>query len=435
MRKALALSLILYVTGLEAVLGSVASLRTSLISASAQAQEYFSDGRFSSEQLDNLLAPIALYPDPLLAQVLLAATFVDQVDEAARWVRAYNDPGAIDNQPWDISVKAVAHYPSVLYMMSDRIDWTIALGQAYVNQSTDVMASVQHLRAMAYSAGNLTSNQQQEVLVERDYIQVVPFQSRVIYVPAYDPDIVYVRRNPHFGLYPATVISFGPAFPIGAWLNRDCDWGRRRIYYHGWRGRGWIARSLPVINVTDVYVNNNHTNIQINRNIVRQRVNYNDLDRYSSVHREVNYKNLGRGSRGGPGNPNASNKIIWRNADVNGSRNHSYRGRPPVEQRATREEKSPRSREEKSPRAKAHSLLPPVPQSQPPQAAPPAPQPPPRDVRQPPRSAFGGSRNFDPHATSERGKVSRARVHQRAPSPPAKPPRRQGERERVKSEG
>jgi hypothetical protein len=103
---------------------------------------------YSAPQLDNLLAPVALYPDALLAQVLVAATFPDQINEAARWVRG-NGPNGLDNQWWDLSVRAVAHYPTVLNMMSNRIDWTTSLGQAYVMQSTDVMVAVQRLRSMA----------------------------------------------------------------------------------------------------------------------------------------------------------------------------------------------------------------------------------------------------------------------------------------------
>ncbi|MBI2360668.1 MAG: DUF3300 domain-containing protein [Deltaproteobacteria bacterium] len=429
MRKTLALALVFCV----ALLGLVANSRIPPVTATAQAQEYFSDEWLSPKQLDNLLAPIALYPDPLLAQVLVAATFVDQVDEAARWMRVYNDPGAIDNQPWDVSVKAVAHYPSVLYMMNDRIDWTIALGQAYVNQSTDVMASVQRLRAMAYSAGNLASTPQQEVIVEREYIYIVPFQPRVIYVPAYDPSIVYVRRSFYFDPYPATVITFGPAFPIGAWLNRDCDWGRRRIYYHGWQGRGWIARSRPVIHVTNVYVHNNHTNIQINRNIVRRRVNYAKLNGYASVHRDVNYNHPGRGNRGGPGEPNAGSKIIRRDAGISGPWSDTRRGRPPFEQQAGREEKLPPTREKKSPQAPEKKSSPAkmrpqlTPPSPPADTARPAPQPPPRD-RRPIHITSAGNRISDPRATSEAGQVRRAPVHQPAPSPPAKALKQQGER-------
>src|SRR6202041_1268544 len=103
---------------------------------------------FSPEQLDNLLSPIALYPDPLLAQLFVAATFPDQVEEAARYVRA-NGQNGVDDQNWDVSVRAVAHYPTVVGMMADKIDWTTSVGQAYVNQSTDVATSVQRLRHLA----------------------------------------------------------------------------------------------------------------------------------------------------------------------------------------------------------------------------------------------------------------------------------------------
>src|SRR5258708_31986650 len=110
---------------------------------------------FSQEQLENLLAPIALYPDPLLAQVLLAATFPDQIDEAARAIRAYGPRYDIDGTDWDTSVKAVAHYPTVLSMMADKIDWTTSLGQAYVEQSTDLLEAGQALRPGPHAAGAL----------------------------------------------------------------------------------------------------------------------------------------------------------------------------------------------------------------------------------------------------------------------------------------
>src|SRR5580698_8570509 len=117
-----------------------------------EAQDDTSVQPFTPEQLDNLLAPIALYPDPLLAQILLAATFPDQVDEAARFCRGGANPDDIDTQAWDVSVKALAHYPTVLYMMADSLDWTTAMGQAYVNQTGDVMASIQRLRQEARNA-------------------------------------------------------------------------------------------------------------------------------------------------------------------------------------------------------------------------------------------------------------------------------------------
>jgi hypothetical protein len=123
MRQALASLLIFSITSIQVFAGAAPGQR-------AQDQYYESDYQvvFTSEQLDNLLAPIALYPDPLLAQVLVAATFPDQIDEAARSMRAYGHYD-IDDADWNVSVKAVAHYPSVLAMMADKIDWTPRLGR------------------------------------------------------------------------------------------------------------------------------------------------------------------------------------------------------------------------------------------------------------------------------------------------------------------
>src|ERR1700691_1015945 len=156
-----------------------------------RAQDDSSFQSFSPDQLDDLLAPIALYPDPLLAQILLAATFPDQVDEAARFCRGGANPDDIDTQPWDVSVKAVAHYPTVLYMMADGLDWTTALGQAYVNQAADVMASVQRLRQEARNAGNLVTTPQQDVEMDDGDIEIWPAEAQDLYLPVYDPGLVF----------------------------------------------------------------------------------------------------------------------------------------------------------------------------------------------------------------------------------------------------
>ncbi len=255
---------------------------------------------FSRDQLDNLVSPVALYPDPLLAQLFVAATFPDQVEEAARFVRA-NGPDGVDEQDWDVSVRAIAHYPTVIGMMADKIDWTTSLGQAYVNQSTDVAFSVQHLRRLARTAGNLQSSDQQEVLEHDNYIAITPYQPEYIYVPVYDPRIIYYRR-PYYG--PA--ITFGVGFPIGAWLNLDFHWGYGGgwggLYYTGWRSEGWgsgcwncgwIGRSRGRVSFqNNVYVNNRYNNISVNRNVINRSVNANNLNRYNSVHRNVGYNNV-----------------------------------------------------------------------------------------------------------------------------------------------
>ncbi|MGE5304885.1 MAG: DUF3300 domain-containing protein [Alphaproteobacteria bacterium] len=457
MKQLLAVSLGITFEAFALLAGWGGTSRELLATAAAQAQEYPSSETFSPEQLDNLLAPIALYPDPLLAQVLLAATFVDQVDEAARWMRAHNDTSAIDDQSWDVSVKAVAHYPSVLYMMSDQIDWTTSVGQAYVYQSTDVMKSIQRLRALAHSAGNLVTNEWQQVEVDADYISIVPAQPRYIYVPTYDPYIVYFGPTAYFGLYPATVFFFGPPFPIGAWLNYDCDWHRHRIYYHGWHGRGWIARSRPIIHITNIYVNSRYANIQVNRNIIHRHVNYINLNRYSSVHRDVNYNNLIRDKRADIGKADAGNKIIRRNLDVTDPRLDAYHGRAPVP--AAREKRPPPAQtkpqpvppspaptrppqivrpapQPQEPTAREKGLPPPQTRPQPVQPSPaparppqvvrPVPQQAPRDIQRPPQTVFGGSGSVvDPRAASQRGQESRSRVSQPSAGPttaPARPP-------------
>ena len=257
---------------------------------------------FTEKQLDNLVAPIALYPDPLLAQVLVAATFPDQIEEAAQWVRA-NGTANIDEQPWDVSVKAVSHYPSALNMMADKIDWTATLGQAYAYQSTDVMIAVQRMRALAASHGNLVSTDQQQVVYENNHYVIAPSQPRVIYVPVYDPIVVYSRPIFHLGMR-TRYWSFGIGFPIGVWLNYDCDWGRRVVYYHGWHhnfhhyGGGWRARSRPFIQITNIYVNNRYTNVYVNRDVKYRKVDYRRVDRYARVHRDSRFEGR-RGFDGG----------------------------------------------------------------------------------------------------------------------------------------
>jgi hypothetical protein len=219
---------------------------------------------FNADELDDMLAPVALYPDPLLAQMLPAATFIDQVDEAARYVGQYGNSADVDDQPWDVSVRAVAHYPDVLFMMDQKYDWTVSLGQAFVNQEDDVFDSIQRLRAQALAEGNLVSTPQQQVIDEDGIISIVPVEPEVIYVPQYDPTEVYFEP-PAYGF-----ITFGVGLPIGVWLNRDCDWHGHRIHYHGWQGGGWIGRFRPHIHDRrNLYINDRYSVIDVNRKVTR----------------------------------------------------------------------------------------------------------------------------------------------------------------------
>lgn len=240
------------------VLGVIAAPAVSTLGAQDPQQPYNQTAAFTADQLDNLVAPVALYPDPLLAQVLLAATFPDQVRDAAQYVRA-NGSNGIDEQYWDVSVKAVAHYPTVLNLMDQRIDWTTQLGQAYAQQSSDVMASVQHMRALAQQQGNLVSTQQQQVVTADDNICIWPAQAQYIYVPVYDPAVVFYRPL-YYGAAYHGFFSFGVGYPIGAWLIYDWNWPARRIYYTGWQGGGWIARSRPYIRPNSWYSNPRYEN-------------------------------------------------------------------------------------------------------------------------------------------------------------------------------
>ena len=184
------------------------------------------------EQLDGLLAPIALYPDPLLSLIFPAATYPQDVVAAEQWLQSAPNPTEADiaAQGWDASVKGLTHYPSVLKMMSAQIDWTQALGASFARNQQDVLDSVQRLRAQAQSARNLQSTPQVEVLVDNGAIRIEPADPEIIYVPQYDPEVVY---------YSAYPISFGIGFPIGLWCDNDFDWRSRYIMVGGGWYTGW----------------------------------------------------------------------------------------------------------------------------------------------------------------------------------------------------
>lgn len=403
---------------------------------------------FSADQLDNLLSPIALYPDPLLAQTLVAATFPDQVEEAARYVRG-NGQNGIDEQDWDISVKAIAHYPTVVQMMADKIDWTTSVGQAYVNQSADVSAAVQRLRHMARSAGNLETTPQEEVLENDDYIAIDPVQPQFIYVPVYDPAICYYRR-PYWG--PA--ITFGVGYPIGAWLNLDFHWGFGGgwggVFYTGWRpwggwNGGWVNRCRPYVHVTNVYINNRYTNVYVNRTVINRTVNVTNINRFNSVHKNVTYDNVSRRNNFQAANRNLNNRVennntgnrndnraLNRNIDPANSRVNEFRGReglqgrPDLQQNRGQSEMINRGQQQnrppeqtnRPPQAPAQNrpqgAMPDRPQSQminrgPQQYSPPANAGP---------HTFGRSEgNFNPQASSQRGQSSRQEMSRPAPAP------------------
>jgi len=195
------------------------------------------------EQLNKLVAPIALYPDSLVAQILAASAYPTQIVEANRMVRANPDlkgrdlAEEADRQDWDPSVKALVEFPTVLANLDRDLSWTSELGEAYQNQPDDVMQAVQSMRHKAYNAGNLRSTPQQRVYEEGPNVDIQPADPDVVYVPVYNPAFVYgypVGLWP--GFYPwwgvgGPYISFGIGFPISPFFGFGWGW-------HGW-GVGW----------------------------------------------------------------------------------------------------------------------------------------------------------------------------------------------------
>ncbi len=187
--------------------------------------------KYSREELTQMLAPIALYPDTLLSQVLMASTYPIEVIEADRWVRMNPEltgeslDAVLLDQDWDPSVKAICHFPSILALMSKRISETTNLGNAFLAQEDEVMDMVQELRARAYAQNNLTTTSEQKVIVERETIIIEPADPRVLYVPYYDPYYVYGPWwYPAFPPYsywgpPGVSLGFGLSFWPGFYFG------------------------------------------------------------------------------------------------------------------------------------------------------------------------------------------------------------------------
>ncbi len=198
------------------------------------------------EQLQRLVAPIALYPDSLVAQVLAASTFPDEVVEADRWVQANPDlkgealGKAVDQQPWDPSVKALTGFPSVLGNMDKNLSWTSSLGDAYYNQQQDVMDAIQVMRHKAEQAGALKNPQHEVVKEDGPDIDIEPAEPDVVYVPAYNPWLIYgypIVAWPGWYPYPGIwfggpYFSFGIGFGIGWFGGFGWGWGHWGFDWH-----------------------------------------------------------------------------------------------------------------------------------------------------------------------------------------------------------
>src|SRR6202162_2366264 len=231
------------------------------------------------QELQQLVAPIALYPDALVAQILAASTYPAEIVEADRWMQSHSNlkgdelAKEVDKQPWDPSVKALAQFPSVLENMDKNLSWTSSLGDAYANQQQDVTNAVQTLRQQARKKGNLNSNEQETVTNQGNTIVIEPANPDVVYVPQYDPWLVYGDPiiaypgwYPEPGLFLSGVgIGFGLGFGVGffggfgwGWHHWGYDWhGRSVIYNHN----TYISHSRTIVNRNNFSHNNfNHNN-------------------------------------------------------------------------------------------------------------------------------------------------------------------------------
>ena len=292
----------------------------------------------TEQELDNLVSPIALYPDALVAQILTASTFPDQVAVADNWLQQNKSltgsalMQAVNGQSWDPSVKALTQFPSVLNNMAQNLAWTSQLGEAYHNQQSQVMSAVQALRQQAQAAGNLKSTPQQTVSTQSQggtqVIVIQPANPQIVYVPQYNPTVVYgtpyTAPGYSTGALVATgLLSFGAGIAVGAmmsggccgwgWSSWNCNWYHGGAYYAGhpyygnaaWHGGynnygyhpyngGYNANGYHP-NYNNGYQHYGNTNYNRNTNVSGNTVNVN---------------------RGDTANSNSWNKSGWSNSDA-----------------------------------------------------------------------------------------------------------------------
>jgi hypothetical protein len=215
--------------------------------------------QLSPEQLDSLLAPIALYPDPLLGQILAASVYPLEIVEAYRWLQQHSKlkgsplTDAAREQDWDPSIQAMVVFPSVLKMMNDSLEWTTNLGDAFLAQQLDVMDAIQRMRSRAMDAGQLTNSPQQKVVTMDNSIEIQPADPQVVSVPVYTPAVIW--GSPGYYPYPpvyypfgaasivaAGAVSFAAGVALGAAFNGCCGWGG-----WGW-GCGWSSHTVIINN-------------------------------------------------------------------------------------------------------------------------------------------------------------------------------------------
>ncbi|WER50149.1 DUF3300 domain-containing protein [Cupriavidus sp. WKF15] len=285
---------------------------------------------YKAEEIEAMVAPIALYPDPLLSQVLMASTYPLEVTLAARWVKAHPDVKgdaaikAVQGESWDVSVKSLVAFPQILEPMGDKLDWTQKLGDAFLAQQKDVFDAIQRLRVRARQAGHLESGPQQTVTVEpagaagapQTIVRIEPANPDVVYVPVYDPAIVYGGWGyagypyyywpPYGAYYPGSAVGSGIAFGIGlaaaAAIFGNCDWNNGGVHVEHHKARN------------------------IDRNFDASKLQ-GDRWQHDARHRQgVAYRDNATREKFGRSNAGAAGRDGFRGRDAAGGRDNGFQG-------------------------------------------------------------------------------------------------------------
>jgi hypothetical protein len=227
--------------------------------------------KIPNDQLDSLVAPIALYPDPLLAQVLVASTYPLELIQLQQWLPKHKDlkdkalVAAVEKEDWDPSIQAMAPLPDVVKQLAENIKWTTDLGNAFLAQQSDVMDAVQRMRMKAKDAGNLKSTEQQKVetktIESKTVVVIEQAQPQVIYVPSYNPTVVYgppVYPYPPIVYPPAGAVVAGMAISFGIGMAMGAAWGGGWGYNSGW---GHSNNNITINNNNNFVNNSNRNNV------------------------------------------------------------------------------------------------------------------------------------------------------------------------------
>jgi hypothetical protein len=286
---------------------------------------------FKQEELDQMIAPIALYPDSLLTQILMASTYPLEVVQADRWTKQNKDmkgdalAKALEAQPWDPSVKSLVNFPQVLAMMSEKIDWTQKLGDAFLAQQKDVMGSVQKLRAKAQASGNLKTTKEQVVRVEQETIIIEPASPQVVYVPTYNPTVVYgawpYPAYPPYPVYPPGYVPGAGLFAFGAGVAVGAAWG------YAWGNANWHGGDVNVNVNQNTNINNNIDRSKYQNKVTSGQGGQGQWQHNPESRKGVAYRDQGTAQKYNKGgSPTAGTRDAYRGRQDTGGRQDQARG-------------------------------------------------------------------------------------------------------------